>query len=105
MALVEKNATKTTKTYQRPSKWIKTQNTLDFFIFSVYSVCSVFILCQAVTSVWWLLSGLTPLEGLCHELELLDDVDALRAMGLALATLDAFAGTAVRLGVQVVVHL
>ena len=105
MALVEKTATKTTKTYQRPSKWIKTQNTLDFLFFPVYSVCSVFILCQVVTSVWWLLSGLTPLEGLCHELELLDDVDALRAMGLALATLNAFAGTAVRLGVQVVVHL
>ena len=49
----------------------------------------------------WGMLGL--LEGLGHLLEVVDDVDVLGALGLALATLDTLAGTAVALGEQVVV--
>ena len=51
------------------------------------------------------MAGVLPLEGFCYLLQLLDDVDTLRAMGLALSAGDAIAGSAVALGVQVVVHL
>lgn len=44
------------------------------------------------------------LEGLDNEFEVVDDVDVLGALGLALAALEAFAGFAVVLGKQVVVE-
>ena len=45
------------------------------------------------------------LEGGGYELQLLDDVDALWAVRLALPASDAFAGSSMSLGVQVIVHL